>query len=526
MTPGSSRRSVLIAGLTTGAAATGLARPATAAAGPMTAEPAGPTGSAAAADLALTHVTVIDATRRWPDRDMTVLISGDRIVAVGGHRDVRVPRGARVVDLTGKYLIPGLCDMHTHSYGTERISPPLFIANGVTSVREMAWSPVVDGWRDKINSGRLIGPRWSIASDIIDGSPSLLVKPGETGGAIVVADATEARRAVRRVKAEGADFVKVYSRLSEEAYLAIADEARRLRISFAGHCPDVVPIGQAAHAGQRSIEHLQALGCATSSRAAQIRRALAAIRIEPGEYGSWFRQIHPVEWTAAGSDSPARSAEVFAGLVRHRTWVTPTLAMHLIADRPEDVVTGDEDDRRHYVTAEAREQWTEVLRDVYKAGRTPEEIAQQRELFERRLRLVGAMQRAGVPLLAGSEAGFAYAYPGFSLHEELALLVKAGLTPLQALRAATLEPARFLGVQHELGSIRRGKLADLVVLDADPLADITNTTRIHAVLTGGRLISSARRRRMLADVARAVAGGPAGSMPAAAAGCGCHMPRR
>jgi imidazolonepropionase-like amidohydrolase len=135
------------------------------------------------------------------------------------------------------------------------------------------------------------------------------------------------------------------------------------------------------------------------------------------------------------------------------------------------------------------------------------------------------MRHAGVRLLTGSEAGFIYAYPGFSLHEEMALLVRAGLTPLEAIGAGTLEPARYLGVQQDLGSIRPGKLADLVVLDADPLADIGNTTAIHAVVADGRLISSARRERMLAAVERAAAT-PNAALPAAPAGCGCHAPRR
>ncbi|MBT2210109.1 amidohydrolase family protein [Actinomadura sp. NEAU-AAG7] len=484
---------------------------------------AGSAGAARRPSLALTGVTVIDATRSRPRPGMTVLIAGDRITAVGRRDEVPVPPGTTVVPLAGRYLIPGLAEMHAHSIGTERISPPLYLANGVTSVREMAASAVVSGWRDAIGRGRLLGPRWTIASEIIDGSPSLLSTPDDPGGAILVSDAAEARRAVRRVRAEGADFVKVYSRVPRDAYLALADEARRQRIGFAGHCPDGVPVPLAARAGQRSIEHVHTLWCATSGRDREVRRMLDGIEIEPGGYAGWFRRFHEVEWLASGAYSPDRAAEVFARLRRHRTWTTPTLAMHLIVDRPEKLSMTDE--RLRYIPAEDREWWRWAVENIYLPGRGPEEIAQQHELFDRRLRFVGAMRDAGVEVLAGSEAGFIYAYPGFSLHEELALLVRAGLTPLEAIGAATLGPARFLGVQDSLGSVHAGKLADLVVLDADPLADIANTTRIHAVLAGGRLITADERRRMLADVERA-AKEPAGALPAAAVGCGCHAPRK
>ncbi|WP_067464167.1 amidohydrolase family protein [Actinomadura macra] len=506
-----SRRGVLVGGAAAGAAlAVGARHPRRAAAGPRP-------------RLALRGVTVIDATRSRPRPNATVLIEDDRIVAVGGRDEVPVHHGVTVVDLPGRFVIPGLCEMHAHSIGTHEISPPLYLANGVTTVREMSGSPVVDRWRADIERGVLAGPRWTIASTIIDGSPSLLAGPDDPDGAILVTDEAEARRAVRRVKAEGADFVKIYSRLSAEAFEAIADEARRQGLPLAGHCPDKVAVARASDLRQRSIEHLHTLWCAVSGRARQVRRALDAIAIDAGDYGGWFRQFHKVEWLASSHHSARRADALFERLIANGTWVTPTLSMHLIVDRPEDLP--QDDPRLRYIPAEDREWWRWAVDNIYLPGRTAEEIGQQRELFDRRLRFVGAMRRAGVRLLNGSEAGFIYAYPGFSLHEELALQVRAGLSPLEAIATATLEPARYLGAERDLGSVRPGKLADLVVLDADPLADITNTSRIHAVVADGRLITSARRRRMLADVERA-AGMPRQGLPAARVGCGCHAPRR
>lgn len=473
--------------------------------------------------LALTHVTLVDPVRPHPLVDATVLIRDRTIITVGAAADVAVPAGANVVDLDGKYLIPGLSEMHAHSYGTETISSNLFVANGVTSVREMAGSPAVSGWRDQIYAGTLVGPRWTIASTIIDGSPSLLVEPGDPEGAIAVSNEAEAREAVRRVKAEGADFVKVYSRLSPEAYAAIADESRRQGLVFAGHNPDLIPALDASWSGQRSIEHVHGIWFGATERESEVRAALAAIEQSPGDYAGWFRAIHPVEWMASSSYSPSKTEKLFDALVTNNTFVTPTLSMHVIVDRPEDVVVTD--GRMKYVPAEAQEFWQWAHENIYLNGRGAGEIAEQRQLYDRRAEFTHAMHRAGVKLMAGSEAGFIYAYPGFSLHEELALLVRAGISPLDALRSATLTPAEFLGVSESLGSIEPGKFADLVVLDADPLADIANTTRINSVVLDGRYISPDDREIMLRDVAHAVAHENE-SDALRAFGCGCHMPRR
>ena len=525
MTPMHSRRSVVAGGLAAIAAAAtasgaGAATPPGAAVGPAS---PGAGGASSRLALALRHVTVVDPARPGPLRDVTVLVERGRISAVGPVAAVRVPHGAQVLDLAGKYVIPGLWDMHAHSFGTERTSPALNVAHGVTSVREMAYAAPVAAWRDAVEAGRLVGPRWTIASTIVDGDPSLLVDESDPGGAIVVRDEAGARAAVRRARREGADFVKVYSRLPTAAYLAVADEARRRRMPYAGHVPDTVSIVEASDAGQRSIEHLHAVGLSTSSRDAEVRAAAAGITVAAGDYRSWFRQVHPVEWLAATSHSPSRAGEAFARLRDNGTHVCPTLVMHQLLDKPEDAAT--DDDRLRYVPAETREVWEYILHEVYLPGRSPAEVAQQRELFEGRLRLVGALHEAGVPLLAGSEAGLAYAYPGATVHDELALLVAAGLTPLEALATATREPAHFLGRDGELGAVGRGLLADLVVLDGDPSADITNTARIHGVVARGDWISPERRGQLLAD-AEAAAQEPAGpDEPAIVGGCACHGPR-
>ena len=465
---------------------------------------------------ALTDVTVVDVGTGRKNPHQTVLISGDRIIGVGR---LPVPRGAAEIRLSGKYVIPGLADMHVHSLGDERVSPPLYLANGLTTVREMAGTnPMLYDWRDRIAAGTLLGPRMVVASNIIDGDPTLwdpnLIQ------VIVVDDAATARAAVRRVKSEGADFVKVYSRLSRESWRAIVDEARKVGLTVHGHGPDQVSSKEVSNAGQRSIEHIHSLGLAVSTREAEVQRMLIAISVPTGDYHAWFRQLHPIEWIAANTYSPARAADVFGTLRRNRTRVTPTLTMHNVLDQID--YTQLDPALAKYLSADSIGTYDYVIQNLYAANRTAEEVSHQRQMWAWRQRFVRELLDHDVPILAGTDTGTPYSVPGFALHDELEHLVGAGATPRQALYAATVEPAKFLGLNT--GAVEPRKIADLVVLDADPLADIRNTRRIHTVVTRGRVISPAQRERMLADVEAAVKEPPTTATIAAGGCCGAHRP--
>jgi len=512
-----SRRTVLRAGLAAGAVgaagAAGLGPAGSAAAARV--GPAGRGDAASGRGFALTHATVVDTTGGPSRPDQTVIVRGGRIATVGRSAEVPLPRDATVVDLTGKFVIPGLADMHVHSEDMEQIYPPLYVLNGVTTVREMSGYPFLGPWRDRADTGDLFGPRWSVASQIVDGNPSLW--SGIPLPHFEVKDAAEARQAVRQAKADGADFIKVYTRLTRETFHAVLDEARRQHITVAGHCPDNVALTEAADAGLRSVEHVMSSWYATSSREAEIRRAIASMVIEPGDYNGWFHKSLPQDWTAAHSYDPRKADRVFARLVADDCRQVPTLTMHRVFGMPETADRTDE--RLKYLPAATLEYWQWGMQ-MYTDGRTPQESARERVLVEHRARFVGNLRRAGVPVMAGTEAGTPFCLPGFALHDELAELVGAGFTPMQALQAATVEPARFLGAQHTMGTVQPGRLADLVVLDADPLRDIRHTRRIHAVVTRGRLISADQRRTMLAAVeaaAQAFTPDPA----ATPTGCAC-----
>ncbi|MET9494446.1 amidohydrolase family protein [Streptomyces sp. NPDC006552] len=502
---------------------TGTALTTTASAGTASAagtEPATGTGTGTG-PLALTHVTVIDGSGAPAAPDMTVVIEDGRITGLAPSTRTRLRPGTRTVDLTGKYLMPGLIEAHTHSDGPEAVVPALYVLAGVTSVREMRGQPVHHEWRRKIRGGALLGPRWVIGSPIVDGLPSLWA--ADVGPTIEVGDAAEARRAVRRVKREGADFVKVYSRLSREAYFAIADEARRQGLPHLGHCPDTVPIAEASAAGHRSIEHLHALLLSISRHEKEIRRRLAAVRIDPRDpsslsrYHSWFQQVHPLEWQAVRGYDRGRADALFRSLAAAGTTVVPTLSVHRTLELPDEVPSRAEEWK--YLPAWQVESWPDQLAALT-GGRTPEQRRRIRRIFAHRLRLVGELHGTGVRLAAGTDTGTGYLVPGFALHDELALLVAAGLTPADALRAATRDAARTLGLPA-VGTVAPGHAADLLVLDADPLRDIRNTRRIHGVVVDGRWIPPQERRHLLAEVEQAAARTPEPEAGAALTGCGC-----
>ncbi|MFI6498211.1 amidohydrolase family protein [Nonomuraea typhae] len=469
-----------------------------------------PAASASSADITvLRRATLIDGTGTPPRRDVTIVVIGDRIAWVGGGHDAPLQKNARVIDLHGKFVIPGLWDMHTHGVVQEKIAPPLFVVNGVTGIREMWGFPEIHALRDRIERGEVLGPRMVIASTIIDGPVSLL---GPLSAK--VRTEAEARQAVRDAKAGGADFLKIYSYLGRDVLPALTDEAAELGLRVDGHVPFLVPMEEASRLGQRSFEHLFGLTLATSGREQEFRRIMEDTPIDPAAPRAWFEMVQSLERQAAASHDPAKARRLYAALIRNGSRHSPTLSVLNVFSQPAD--TYADDPRLKYIPAADRAWWAATLEPV--APDTPEEIALERRYFEHLMTMVGRLHRAGVGVLGGTDCYNPYVFPGFSAHDELSLLVRAGLPPMAALQAMTRDAARFLGRAATTGTVAPGKLADLVALDADPLADIRNVRRIHAVMTRGRYLGPDERERILAEV-EAAAKDP--GIPAARAACAC-----
>jgi len=440
--------------------------------------------------LILQRATVIDLaspdlTSAKPLKDVSVVVSGGRILAIG--KKIKVPPGAQIIDARGKFLIPGLWDMHMH-LGLPDAFFPMLVANGITGVREMFSGiplPLIQQWRSHSDVPRIV------ASGFLDG-PLMLSAPSIPPGAIAVSTDAQARFAVHLLAQSGYDFLKVYNDLPREAYFAIAQEARAIGIPFAGHVPEAVSPLEAAEAGQRSQEHLIniLLACSTNEEALRSER----LRIMNDDKISGDARLRilgfPDPQGLSDTYDKEKAAKLFAAFVSNGVWHTPTLALLHGFAYGDDLV---KDPSFHYMP----ESWRKTAhpRDKpYMQDLSPAQfddlVARIRALLDRYKVLVRDMHRAGVEFLAGTDTSLTNpVIPGVGLHQEMALLVESGFTPLEALATATRNPARYFNALNQTGTIELGKFADLVLLDANPLADIHNTRKIRAVIMRGRYFS-------------------------------------
>jgi imidazolonepropionase-like amidohydrolase len=465
----------------------------------------------AASTVAIRAVTVIDVMDGSLLPEQTVLVVGNRIVAVGTTREVPIPRDAKLVEAAGGYLIPGLWDMHVHSVGpvaTDAAKPsiapqdwhlPLFLAYGVTGVRNMN-----DGTKDvtleltntikrQLAEGSRRGPpRFLSAGAAVDGDPYMGLSEK-----IAVRTAAEARAVVEQLASNGADLIKVYENVSREAYFAIIDEARRRKIPVDGHLPFRITPEEAAAAGQRTLEHPEALAAGCSIGAdAERRRFAGALADYDGRPGGEKLLVMQIRHYRALYDSrdPAACASAFEAYRHNAVAVTADLLVYHHIVHAEQILS--DTGRMKPVPETIRRSWANLLES--ETARELQSILRPIPPLE--LQNVRLANEAGVVLLAATDVDIPMGVPGLSLHEELARLVEAGLTPLAALQAATRNPARVLGLADSLGRIEPGKLADLLLLDANPLEDIRNTRKIRAVVADGRLYRRADLDRLLAEV--------------------------
>jgi imidazolonepropionase-like amidohydrolase len=449
--------------------------------------------------LALTHVTVIDMTGAVPHPDQTVLIEKQRISDLGASNVVAIPRGARIFDARGKFLIPGFADMHIHLTaagepdGSRKFMLPLLLANGVTGVRDMGgYLESLIPLRKEIEKGNRLGPSIITPGPYLDGSPPSF-QPS-----LVVTNSVEANEDVHQLVSRGVDFIKVQSILGRDAYFAIAQAAQREHIAFVGHVPDRVTAAEAADAGQHSIEHLTNVlrGC-SRDEPKLMREQFYITRLQQSPPQSRARQSR---WLHRLLDaySPEAAASLIAKFKEKDVWQTPTLVLLKNDAFPTLENTAISDDRTKFIPIRTLDTWKQSRTEQMKTV-SPQDSDLHAQLLRKSMDLVAQMQKAGVKILAGTDSPAPYVFPGSSLHDELQLLVEAGLTPLEALQAATKSPAEFLHTQKDSGTIEKGKYADVVLLDANPLADIRNTRKIRAVILRGKLLNRSALDQLLAD---------------------------
>ena len=453
--------------------------------------------------VAISGITVIDGNGGAPLSGGTIILSGSKIIAVGSS-STPIPSRARRIDGRGKFAIPGLWDMHTHVDDPElvEVKPtpsekaqwlPLFVLNGVTTIREMAGDfDLVRGWSQGAASGKLFSPRIFFGGPLVDGPQPMWPE------SVAVDSPEKGRQVVRDLKTKGADFVKVYSLLAKDSFLAIADEAKRQGIPMCGHVPVSVSNREAMEAGLNSIEHLL-----------QLERELAdpdkvgALRAKiPAGIGREERFEKSSEiWAACYSEMAADA--LFAEYKRRGVWIDPTLIVSY-----ENAYYNPEDPemraRLKFIPAYVRDWWSPD-KNVHFKNQSQALRKGQQIVHGIRMRMVADLVNAGVPMLTGSDmGGNPHCFAGWGVHDELALLVKAGLTPMQALICATSNPAKYMKVFDRLGSISSGKVADIVILSADPLKDIRNVSKIDAVIQGGKVLDRTDLDRRFAELAKTV----------------------
>ena len=443
--------------------------------------------------ITLTNATVVDVATGSLRANASVVIEGNRIVAVGSSTST--PSKGRVIDAKGLYVIPGLWDMHTHAYfgwprefGDSYVLP-LFIANGVTGIRDMGSDlDAIIRARREVAAHRLVGPRMVVSGPMLDG-PQV-----SFAASIAIKTPDDGRKAVDSLKRKGVDFIKIQSGVPRDAYMAIAAESKKVGLPFDGHVPDAIRASEAVSEGQRTFEHLIGIfEASTPNESDLIKR----------KYGAGSDTAANKSLAAfLNQYDAAREATVIQLLASKYIWQCPTLFW----ERGQwlvDVVDFTKDPDIAYTPKTWVDKKFPGMRKAILESLGTDPLGVRQRWVGHELEIVRRLHAANVPFLAGTDtpAGVAVT-PGISLHQELQRFVAAGFTPLEALQTATINPARFLGKTTDYGSVERGRVADLVILRANPLTDIANTRAIVGVVTDGKYLSLADIDRMRAGVRR------------------------
>jgi imidazolonepropionase-like amidohydrolase len=433
---------------------------------------------------AFVGVTVVpmDSPRVLPNQ--TVIVRGEHIAEIGPANKVQVPATARRIDAQGLSLMPGLADMHVHLMEGQSYLP-LFLANGVTTVRNMAGGPGITSFRDRIQKRTLLGPNIYTAGPPVDGSP-----PVWEGSDVVVAG-EEAWRLVEAQKNAGYDFLKVYDNLQPAAYEAIMRAAGQLHMPVAGHVPPHVGLQRVLDAHQHSIEHLTGYFEWLQTNQSPFQHE------NDNEVYRHPAHLLPQRQSLVDGLDESRIPKIASATAKAGTWNVPTLVAWRNMKRREDIDSAWKSPDMQYVTPMLRNWWNSA------SEYTPENFAAKQRGDAVRNKLLKALHDAGARILVGTDAPHPFVLPGFSVHEELANFVAAGLSPYEALRAATADAAEFLGAAGQFGTVKPGARADLILVMGNPLKDVGNAHRIVGVMVRGLWLSRDDLRRGLNAVPQA-----------------------
>jgi hypothetical protein len=429
--------------------------------------------------LAITGVTVIDVRDGSRTPNTTMVVNSGRITALGPDAQITVPSTAQRIDYQGKYVIPGLWDVHTHIQNERELDVffPLLIANGILGIRDC--EGLFPSEFRNLGDRQPYRPRVFASGRAVDGPA-----PAGMDDAAIVDELAN----------KGSDFIKIFSLVPRARFLAIAKRAPERGLQIAGHIPTAVPAAEASDAGLRTMEHFDEILLNVSSREDELRSArLAAMSQLSGKFSDLvWEQAFPVIEPFLSSWSDEKASALFAKFVKNNTWQIPTLELYRVwTIAPFDDPAFWDNRDLAFMPTDWRSSW-HGEHSEFLIGRPPAERLALRhrvqQWYQSQMDVAQRMHKAGVKFLAGTDvSNWNFMVPGFSLHDELVRFVEAGLSPLEALQTATLNPAVYLGAD-DAGVVAVSKRADFVVLDADPTLDIKNTRRIVAVSIGGNVI--------------------------------------
>lgn len=451
--------------------------------------------------VVVSDVTILNLEDGSLSTHKDVVVADGIITAILTTRGSRAWQGSEVVDGHGKFLMPGMWDMHTHIKHPD-VDFPVYLANGVLGIRSMGGEQdKVFAWDAKLKDGSLLGPLAFVSGPILDciGGP---VEPKSYG--VFISNAEQGRAEVDTLKARGADFVKVYDGLSRDSYFAIAAESKKVGLPFAGHVPNEVTILEAVHAGQRSIEHgIEHRGESTAEEELIARR-------KTDDYFDKAMRTHDYTLIPEGIAregkiwqehfSQPRADALYRALAQNGTYLCPTLVTERWGAYGDELANTS-DVRQQYIDPATLPYWQPSMNMLTKY-RTPAYKQWFETKYKTLLEQIPRQQALGVQLLAGTDLTIPFIYPGSSVHDEIRLFAQAGITPLQALQTATTRPVAFFGLQQSLGSVAVGKKAELVLMDGNPLQNLDYLDRISAVLTHKRAILRPELNRMMAQAAK------------------------
>lgn len=445
------------------------------------------------ADLVLSNINIIDIREGKVIWNQSVAIKDDRIIRIAPQGKYRF-NAPTIVNGNNKYLIPGLRDMHVHIREYENIFFPLLIAHGVTGVRDM-FNPTIEDlgkWKSDVNTSGKYKPKLlQVSSDIVDAPPT------RWPGSVALDHPDSVQAVVERMKIKGADFIKIYDKLSEQVYRSIVQECNRQKIPFAGHVPDQISLEEAITAGQKSIEHLDDFSLNLSPKSPGYRKQLLEAR---GKLSFTAYRAFKQQMTINSlSERDEHYVEKLMGLIKENDCWPSTAIFNIfdqLSNRPYSDIKKEDFGLNFYPDSLAVKYREGMKRPL------PYSIqANIRKLLLAKLRLLEDFERFEVPFLAGSDASPVRAVvPGISLHRELEIMSRGNISNATLLKSATLYPALFVGNEKDYGTVSENKIADLVILSGNPLEDISNTQKIEAVILNGKHLNGKELQKMLKEI--------------------------